>query len=315
MSHLFSNNYFSCKWDIKDPINLILGNESFIKKYGRMPNFYDTDDIRIKTHLLHVYKILETKYENTREFDIILKYLDEYIKLENFPKNTELTFRNPIFIDKDNNYCAVGYLIMKTLGEDVCREIDKNFHFSYIHEIKSELLNDWMKKYKIELIDLQMIQPGYSPAEVTFFIFVYLLVFMVPLFIINNLIFSSMYKYYYDIKSLEINLLFYLSVVCLLSSIISGIIILIRKFQTLMVINLVLGFIFCSSLFLTVFFKFSYFYTLNKYFQISNCLIPMIYIIVSTIISLINSSNIKNRSKDFYYTENEVELNNEKEIK
>lgn len=82
-----------------------------------------------------------------------------------------------------------------------------------------------------------------------------------------------------------------------------------------MVINLVLGFICWSSLFLTVFFKFSYFYTLNKYFQISNCLIPLIYIIVSTILSIINSSNIKIREKDNYYNQNEVELNNENENK
>lgn len=280
-----------------DEINSILGNKSFVEKLGRNPNIYDNENLRIRIHLEYVSKLLKSKYKGNEKFKIISEYLDEYIETEKFPKNDELSFRNPIFIDKNGNYCAVGYLIMKTLGKEICREIDESFHFSYINDIKSDVLEKWIESYGMELIDLQMIQPGYTPSAISFLTFFYLLGFTIPFFVCNCLIFSSIFKYSLGIDTIQATLLFIFSLINSIICMIHGLIILFNLrndwMRNVMILNLFIGVIALPSLSFIVFFYFGYFYGLGHIFQIINCLILILYVIIATVFSIIGSRNVR----------------------
>ncbi|TAE19925.1 MAG: hypothetical protein EAZ95_00820, partial [Bacteroidetes bacterium] len=43
-----------------------------------------------------------------------LRNLSEYAQLRDCPRNYYLPYRNPVFIDHEGRYCAVGYLMKQT---------------------------------------------------------------------------------------------------------------------------------------------------------------------------------------------------------
>lgn len=93
-----------------------------------------------------------------------LNELNTYWKKGIFPKNEYLSYRNPVFIDKYNTFCAVGYLVKATGNEAVSREIAATQNFAYVYEIQSEKLLTWANTYGFTLAELAWIQPGY-PAN------------------------------------------------------------------------------------------------------------------------------------------------------
>lgn len=123
----------------------------------------------IRTHLRYVEAILNQR--NVTHLSAIeqanrkqnLAILHRYWQEGNFPINDVLPYRNPIFIDAYNNFCAVGFIIKETGNEAISREIQGRQNFAYVKDIKCEKLNVWAKDCGLTLEELAWIQPGYMP--------------------------------------------------------------------------------------------------------------------------------------------------------
>src|SRR5690554_6527766 len=101
----------------QNAVNAVIGDISFNKKFGYEPGKNVPEVIRIKTHLEYV--ISRLKMENTNHLSPkqaenrrhLLSLLADYANEKQFPKNNHFNNRQPVFIDEDGNFCAVGYLI------------------------------------------------------------------------------------------------------------------------------------------------------------------------------------------------------------
>ncbi|OJJ22837.1 hypothetical protein BKI52_00365 [marine bacterium AO1-C] len=92
-----------------------------------------------------------------------LRILNEYWKRRDCPRNYYLPYRNPVFIDHEGRYCAVGYLMLKSGKKEFCEAVQRNSNFIYIRQIKSPEFTDWQQQSGLSLDELAWIQPGYDP--------------------------------------------------------------------------------------------------------------------------------------------------------
>ena len=79
-----------------------------------------------------------------------------------FPINDKHQNRQPYFIDKYNNYCAVGYLMQQSGGDAIARDIHETQNYSYLADINHPLLKGWANESGLSLDELALIQPGYQ---------------------------------------------------------------------------------------------------------------------------------------------------------
>ncbi len=96
----------------------------------------------------------------------ILNILHKYWQRRDCPRNHNLAFRNPVFIDEENRYCAVGYLMSNTGKDKLCKLVQKTNNYIYISQIKNAEFEEWQKNSGLTLEELAWIQPGYNP-EIT----------------------------------------------------------------------------------------------------------------------------------------------------
>lgn len=106
-----------------DEINPIVGNLSFVEKFGQAPPATTDDDVRIRTHLayaeqtLRQHQPLNLTPELRARREQVLDLLHSYWQAGVFPRNFDYpNERRPCFIDRDGRLCAVGYLVAETAG-------------------------------------------------------------------------------------------------------------------------------------------------------------------------------------------------------
>lgn len=131
------------------------------------------EKIAIRTHLQWVEQILRLRpvthlnpsqqHHRVRCLDI----LNQYWKAATFPQNHYLPYRNPVFIDANETFCAVGYLVKETGFESVSRDIAAHQNFAYVSEIQNDALIKWAQVHGFSLDELAWIQPGYPPTSPT----------------------------------------------------------------------------------------------------------------------------------------------------
>jgi hypothetical protein len=90
-----------------------------------------------------------------------LAHLNQYWHEGNFPVNDQYKYRTPIFIDKYDNFCAVGYLVKATGFEQVSRKIAATTNLAYVREMNYPELFAWASDYGFTVDELAWIQPGY----------------------------------------------------------------------------------------------------------------------------------------------------------
>src|SRR5262249_35476371 len=114
---------------LRQGANHHIGDASFIAKFGRAPTGHDSERLRMTLHLQHVHDWLAarpaTRPELAARRQAILGALDAYIKKGTTPRNTDLPWRTPVFIDEAGTICAVGYLIESTEGRALPEKIAK----------------------------------------------------------------------------------------------------------------------------------------------------------------------------------------------
>jgi hypothetical protein len=156
-----------------DAINLILGDESFTRRFHRpVPPGFDPN-VRVRVHLEYVLEHLRAR--PSHELAPALRAarrrnlgrLAAYIARGEFPRNDDHPDpMRPTFIDARGRTCAVGYLIEQDLGRAVAEVIAARYKYAFIREIDSPLLAGWAARSGLSLAELEMIQPGYPrPAS------------------------------------------------------------------------------------------------------------------------------------------------------
>lgn len=149
------------------PVNAVLGDESFVATFGTAPTASTPEDVRLKTHLAYVEGLLRARNvsdltpEQQERRNVLLDRLRAYWETGVFPRNTERPGRTPVFIDEEGRLCAVGYLIAESEGLKAAEKIDERFHLSYVEEIDAPMLEEWAEAHGFTRHELAMIQPMY----------------------------------------------------------------------------------------------------------------------------------------------------------
>lgn len=153
----------------KNKINPLLGNESYVKKYGVEPGNETSEQERIQTHLLYVEQLLRQKKFTgpavlAEKRNTLLNLLHEYAVAGKFPDNADYPGeRKPCFIGNNGNICAVGYLVEQTAGLAAAEAINKKHKYETIYEMQyDELLQSWVAQSGLTLEECAMIQPTYG---------------------------------------------------------------------------------------------------------------------------------------------------------
>ncbi|OJJ22836.1 hypothetical protein BKI52_00360 [marine bacterium AO1-C] len=120
-------------------------------------------------HIQTLHKIFSKRTVNDlsatqqRNREKHLAVLNQYWQLRDCPRNYYLSYHNPVFIDHEGRYCAVGYLMLKSGKQEFCKAVQKNSNFIKIREIQSTEFTQWQTNSGLSLNELAWIQPYYSP--------------------------------------------------------------------------------------------------------------------------------------------------------
>jgi len=91
-----------------------------------------------------------------------LAVLHRYLTAGKFPLNTRHEGRQPYFIDDNNTYCAVGYLMKESGADDVAQDIHRTQNYSYLADIEHPRLMEWVQQSGLSFDELALIQPAYA---------------------------------------------------------------------------------------------------------------------------------------------------------
>lgn len=156
-----------------EPINTVLGDKSYLWKYGESPDENTPDQKRISPHFEYVELLLRSKdtkdlsQELKSNRDHLINLLHAYKLAGKFPKNYDRAERRPCFIDKDGTICAVGYLVEQTAGHETAEKINKKFQYARIAEMQTAELDTWIENSGLTKEECKMIQPEYGPTNVS----------------------------------------------------------------------------------------------------------------------------------------------------
>ncbi|MGH1365424.1 MAG: hypothetical protein ACRBF0_17815 [Calditrichia bacterium] len=156
---------------VVSPVNVVLGDASFLATFGMLPDAETDEQLRIETHLAYVEDLLRSKNVEhlsaelrNRRFQL-LDMLRDYRLAGEFPRNYDYTERTPCFIDRDGNICAVGYLVEQTAGKELAEQINSLYQYANIYDMDSPELSEWVAQSGLTLEECAMIQPTYFPLE------------------------------------------------------------------------------------------------------------------------------------------------------
>ncbi len=157
---------------LRQGANHHIGDTSFIAKFGRPPTASDGERVRMTTHLQHVHDWLAsrppTRPELAAQRTAILQALEKYIAKGTTPRNFDLPWRTPVFIDEEGTICAVGYLIESTVGRELPEKIAKTHRYDFIEDIARDMpeVQQWIADSGLTLDEIQTIQPAYDEPPV-----------------------------------------------------------------------------------------------------------------------------------------------------
>ncbi len=155
----------------KQTINPLLGDISFISRFGYQPDENTKEVLRIRTHLEFVEYFLRNKvvpginHAQQQKRTNLLNLLHQYHEAGIFPGNYDYADqRKPCFIDKNRKICAVGYLIEQTSGREIAEQINNQFKYDELMTMDNVFLDNWIEQSGLTKVECAMIQPTYGPG-------------------------------------------------------------------------------------------------------------------------------------------------------
>jgi hypothetical protein len=150
-------------------VNPIIGDESYLETFGKMPDHKTDNELRIQTHLKYVETILRNKDVSHLSSELqarriyLLDLLREYHTRGKFPQNHYPSGeRRPCFIDDSGTICAVGYLVEQTAGRETAEVLNAKFQYDVIMDMNSPLLDKWISESGLTKEEIATIQPTYE---------------------------------------------------------------------------------------------------------------------------------------------------------
>lgn len=164
-----STDRVSAEAESMQPVNAVLGDASYIARFGHRPGPGASETVRLKTHLAYVEQLLRarpTPHLSPEQRTARARHLDrlrDYWTRGEFPQNPNPAIgRQPTFIDQNGRICAVGYLVAESAGWDVAQRINAEYKHAYIPEIAAPVLDEWAASAGFTERELAMIQPQYG---------------------------------------------------------------------------------------------------------------------------------------------------------
>lgn len=164
--------FLSCNKQTADngrTINPIIGDISFVSKFGQQSTATTDEDLRIKTHLEYVENLLRQKdvsnltAEQKEKRIHLLDLLRDYWTAGIFPRNYDYADKRvPCFIDKDGIICAVGYLVEQTAGRQTAEQINNNHKYEKVLAMNDRTVDSWVATSGLTKEECAMIQPAYG---------------------------------------------------------------------------------------------------------------------------------------------------------
>jgi hypothetical protein len=155
--------------DNRQTINPVLGDISFVSKFGFFPDANTDEILRIKTHLEYVETYLRNKDvtnlspERIQNRKHLLDLLHQYRTAGIFPRNYDYADqRKPCFIDKEGRICAVGYLVEQTAGREAAEQINHKYKYEEVLTMNDKNVDDWIAGSGLTKKECAMIQPAYG---------------------------------------------------------------------------------------------------------------------------------------------------------
>jgi len=150
-------------------INPVIGDISWVTRFGQQPDASVNEDVRIQTHLSYAENLLRQKDVSNLSPELQQKrvhnldLLHDYWTRGSFPRNYDYTeTRKPCFIDKDGTICAVGYLVEQTAGRNAAKAINNKFKYEELMAMNDELVDGWIATSGLSKEECAMIQPTYG---------------------------------------------------------------------------------------------------------------------------------------------------------
>ncbi|PQA52868.1 MULTISPECIES: hypothetical protein [Siphonobacter] len=150
------------------PINTVLGDESFIATYGRKPDLRTPQSLRIETHLAYVEdKLRQSSVTHLpahlqQKRQRLLDLLQQYREAGNFPQSEPNVGQyKPCFMDKNGTICAVGYLIEQTEGRAIAERINARHPYDYIQDMDMPEVQEWIESSGLTEEEYEMIQTSH----------------------------------------------------------------------------------------------------------------------------------------------------------
>lgn len=151
------------------PINPLLGDASYVARFGTVPSATAAEDLRIQTHLAYVEQVLRARpvahlparLRQRRAHSLNL--LRAYWQAGVFPRNYAYAGRRqPCFIDRAGRICAVGYLVAQTAGRPVAELVNQRHQYDEVLAMHDATLDEWVAGSGLSLRECAMIQPAYG---------------------------------------------------------------------------------------------------------------------------------------------------------
>ena len=140
--------------------------ESFLPKQDEL--YYYSDRNLVETHLFYVLKVLRSNTTDHLNYSQLImrkqliNELDSYRKAGRFPLNYYKKKTVPVFIDKHNTHCAVGFLMKSSGFGTLAREISTSQNYAWVKEIRHPELPTWQQKSGFTWEELKLIQGVYD---------------------------------------------------------------------------------------------------------------------------------------------------------
>jgi hypothetical protein len=153
-------------------VNPLIGDASYVSAFGERPGDQANEDLRVRTHLAYVERMLRHKSvsglspalqaKRARMLDLLRDYREAGI----FPKNYDHPgTRRPCFIDREGRICAVGYLVEQTAGRETAEAINLKYKYENLLAMNDRVVDEWIAGSGLTKEEAAMIQPtyGYTP--------------------------------------------------------------------------------------------------------------------------------------------------------
>ena len=152
-------------------INPVIGDESFVAAFGRLPTTFDDPCTRVATHVGYAARMLRerdvsqlSQPQRARRMRV-LDALDQYVAAGAFPDSETDRDLLPTFLDPHSGVrCAVAHLVETTAGTAMMLELDRDHHNDYIADLAGDpRFVDWVETSGLTHEELAIIQPSYPP--------------------------------------------------------------------------------------------------------------------------------------------------------